>query len=269
VAVLLELARLLGGQLEPKRTVVFVAFSGEEWGLRGSRHYVRHEERWPVSKAMAMINLDTVGRLEGKPITVFGTGTATEWVHIVRGIGFTTGVQGRSVADDPEGSDQKSFHEAGLPAVQLFSGAHADYHRPGDTPDRIDAAGLIDVAVFTREALVYLSEREEPLTSTLSGGESRPAAAAPASGRRVSLGTLPDFAFPGPGVKLEQVMPGTPAEAAGLLAGDLILSIDGREIDGLRSYAAILREHAPGDVIRITFSRDGAEQTVEATLVER
>ena len=83
-----------------------------------------------------MINLDTVGRLGEGKITVFGTGSATEWVHIVRGIGFTTGIEAKSVADDLGGSDQKSFLEAGVPAVQVFSGAHEDYHRPTDRSPR-------------------------------------------------------------------------------------------------------------------------------------
>jgi len=268
VAVLLELASLLGRELEPERSVVFVAFTGEEWGLRGSRRYVEAMKRWPVSEAMAMINLDTVGRLEDKKITVFGTGSATEWIHIVMGIGFTTGVQAESVADDLGGSDQKSFTEAGLPAVQIFSGAHEDYHRPSDRAESIDPAGLVKIATFVREAVVYLSERENPLTSTLSA-EAPSAPPAASSGRRVSLGTLPEFSFPGPGVRIASVMPGTPAEAAGLLAGDLIVAIDDEEIADVRAYAGVLRRHEPGDTIRIRVSRADEQLEVVATLVAR
>ena len=115
VAVLLAMAELLGRELQPERTLVFAAFTAEEWGLRGSRHYIETMKRWPVTKAMAMINLDTVGRLGENKLTVFGTGTATEWVHIIRGIGFTTGIQAEAVAEDPGGSDQRSFVAAGTP----------------------------------------------------------------------------------------------------------------------------------------------------------
>jgi hypothetical protein len=267
--VLLELATLLGRELQPERTLVFAAFTAEEWGLRGSRHYVETMKRWPVDKAMAMINLDTVGRLGEKKLTVFGTGTATEWTHIVRGIGFTTGIQADAVTDDPGGSDQRSFVAAGLPAVQIFSGAHEDYHRPSDTVDAIDTAGLVKVATFVREAVVYLSERESPLTSTLSASAAPRQPTRSSSSRRVSLGTMPDFAFPGPGVKVSQVMPGTPAEAAGLKAGDLLVAIDDDDVADIRGYSNILRNHEPGDTIRLRVVRDGEEIELEAQLAAR
>ncbi|UCF66619.1 MAG: M20/M25/M40 family metallo-hydrolase [Acidobacteriota bacterium] len=271
VAVLLELADVLGRDLKPPRSIVFVAFSAEEWDLRGSRHYVEAMDKWPVSEAIAMINLDTVGRLHGQKIKVFGTASASEWPHIVRGIGFTTGVQAESVADDLGGSDQKSFHEAGVPAVQIFSGGHEDYHRSSDTADKIDAEGLVDVATFVREALVYLSERERPLSSALTGSDVAAAGTGPAASgeRRVSLGTLPDFTFAGPGVKIERVMPDTPAAKAGLAAGDLILAIDGQQIGDVRAYSEVLKSKQPGQTIRIQLSRKGELLTLEATLVAR
>ncbi len=266
VAVLIEVARLLAETHRPSRPIVFVAFDGEEWGRKGSIHYVTTETVRPARDAFAMLSLDAVGRLAGKKLLVLGTGTATEWVHIARGIGFTTGIESTAVADDPGGSDQVSFHEIGIPSVQLTSGPHEDYHRPSDTPDKIDAAGLIQVATWLREALLYLSEREEPLTSTLAGG----LASTPAGGgRRVSLGTVPDFAHPGPGVRIDSVLPGSPAEKAGLAGGDLLVKIDGREIADLRAYAEVLRAHAPGDTIAIEVERGGERVQVSATLVER
>ena len=246
VAVLLELAELLGRELQPERTLVFAAFTAEEWGRRGSRHYVETTQRWPVEKSMAMINLDTVGRLGDKKLTVFGTGTATEWIHIVRGIGFTTGIQAEAVADDPGGSDQQSFVAAGVPAVQIFSGAHEDYHRPSDSVDAIDTAGLVKVATFVREAVVYLGEREDPLTSTLSPGATAAHAVTvvfePQGQPRHDAG----LRLPGPGVKISQVMPGTPAEAAGLRAGDLLVAIDDEDVADVRGYSNILRQSRAG-----------------------
>jgi aminopeptidase N len=270
IAVLLELATLLGAQLEPERTIIFVAFSGEEWDLRGSRHYVENMQRWPVSSAMAMINLDTIGRLNDRKLTIFGTGSATEWVHIVRGIGFTTGVEAKSVADDLGGSDQKSFLDAGLPAIQLFSGGHEDYHRPADTVDKIDITGMIKAAIFARETIVYLSDREDPLTSTLSTGDAAPQRSpAPTGGRKVSLGTMPDFGFPGPGVKVDSVREGSAADQAGLLAGDKIVAIDGVALTDLRSYSDILKKHSPGDQIQVLVDRDGDALTLDVTLEAR
>ncbi|MFQ5655688.1 MAG: M20/M25/M40 family metallo-hydrolase, partial [Planctomycetota bacterium] len=206
VAVLIEVAKILAGQLEPDRTIIFAAFSGEEWELRGSRHYVAQMEAWPAAEAMAMINLDTVGRLEGRAITVLGAGSAREWPHITMGIRFTTGVESTAVEDDLLGaSDQRSFFDAGVPAIHLTSGANPDYHRPSDDAGKIDLDGLVKVAVWLREAAVYLSERADPLTPRVgpraAGGSSSAGAPRPAgAGRRRGLrGPLPPVAVGGAG----------------------------------------------------------------------
>jgi hypothetical protein len=260
VAVLIELARILGRHT-PKRTIAFVAFSGEEWGRKGSRFYVRSLRR----PAYAMVNLDTVGRLEGKKLTVLGSGTATEWKHIAMGVGYTTGVEAVCVPQDPGGSDQVSFHEAGVPAIQIFTGPHADYHRPTDDVDKIDADGMVKVATFVRETLVYLGDRDAPLTKTIGAGAKPPAG----GGRRVSLGTMPDFAYRGPGVKVGSVLDGSPAAEAGLQAGDVLLAIDDEELTDLRAFSNVLKRHRPGDVIRIKLRRGGKDLTLNAKLVAR
>ena len=140
VAVLIELAKALASGEKPQRTIVFVAFSGEEAGLLGSKHYVEHPA-FPLEQTIGVINLDTVGRLFDKKVSVIATGTASEWQHIFRGAGFVTGVEGRMIPEALESSDQKSFIDKGVPAVQIFTDPHADYHRPGDTADKIDGAG--------------------------------------------------------------------------------------------------------------------------------
>ena len=168
IAVMLELARQIVPKWQPERTVIFVAFTGEEANLLGSKHYVRSSEKFPVDKIIAMLNLDTVGRLENNPVTVFGTGTARELVHIFRGASFVTGIPVNPVQDDFGSSDQAAFIQAGIPAVQFFASAHEDYHAPGDTVDKIDSAGLVKVAAILKEASEYLANRIEPLTVTLS-----------------------------------------------------------------------------------------------------
>ena len=255
---MLELARVLEGKPRP-RTLVFVAFTAEETGRLGSRHYVRHAGDYPVDRVIAMLNLDTVGRLGDRALVLFGTGTADEWVHIFRGAGYVTGVPIRTVADDFGSSDQTSFIEAGVPAVQFFGGAHEDIHRPGDTPDRIDHDGLVSVAKVLYEATEYLSARPDPLGSALSGSK-QAAPAGTRTTRRVSLGTVPDFTWSGHGVRLDAVRPDTPAERAGLKKGDIILRVNGTPVGDMRQYAGALKQLSPGDEIRVDFSRDGTEQ---------
>jgi len=268
VAVLLELARVLAGKPQP-RSIVFVAFTGEETGRLGSKHFIQNGTRYPVDRMIAMVNLDTVGRLGERPLLVLGTGTAEEWGHILRGAGYVTGVQVMPVTDDIGSSDQTSFIDAGVPAVQLFGGVHADFHQPGDTPEKIDAASLVKTAQVLKEITVYLAERQEALNSTL-GKEQRILAAPSVQGkRRVSLGIVPDYAVSEDGVKIAEVRAGTPAAQAGLRPGDIISAVNETPVHNLREYTQALKELAPGDVARILFRRDDNEYRVTARVVER
>jgi hypothetical protein len=261
IAVMLELARELSAR-PPPRTLVFVAFSGEESGRLGSRHYVQHSGAYPVGKTIAMVNLDTVGRLGQRPLTVFGSGTAQEWVHIFRGAGYVSGVPIRDVAGDFGSSDQTSFIEAGVPAVQLFSGVHQDYHRPGDTADKIDLPGLVKTAKVLKETVDYLAERPEALHATLDERQQTDTATAGGKTRRVSLGTVPDYAYSGDGVRITAVQADTPAAQAGLRKEDIIVTVNEVPVHNLRDYAQALRTLNPGDEIHIRFLRHGNEQTV-------
>ena len=275
VAVLLELARALAAADKPSRNTVFVAFAGEEAGLAGSRHFVSAPSPFPLDGLIGVINIDTVGRLLDQRISVLGTGTATEWQHIFRGAGFVTGVESRNIPESIESSDQVSFVERGIPAVQIFTGAHGDYHRPGDTADRIDADGLVKVAMFVREGVAYLGERPERLTVTIpttgtgAAATSRPAAPSGEAPRRASLGTVPDFAFPGPGVRADGVTEGSPAARAGIAAGDVIMRINDQPIANLQEYSNLLRTMKPGQTVTVVVRRGDKELTVSVTLAER
>jgi aminopeptidase N len=268
VSVLLELARQMSSSGAPQRTLIFVAFTGEESGLLGSKRYVATTSTWPASKAIGMVNLDTVGRLFAGKVLVLGSNSASEWIHIVNGAGYVTGAPVDAVMSDPGGSDQKTFLEIGVPAVQLFTGAHADYHKPGDSADKIDGAGLVKVAAVARELVAYLAERPTPLTSKTSAGAS--AGTAPAAGeRRVSLGTIPDYSFPGPGVRVSGTTPGSPAEKVGLRAGDVIVKLGDTTVGSMRDFSEALKSFSPGAKVTVTYLRDGKTQAVETTLVGR
>ncbi len=260
VAVLLEVARALAKQGPFARDVVFVAFSGEEDGLKGSRAFVKTL----TTKAHSMVNLDVVGRKPaGGKMLVLDGASASEWVHIVRGVGFTTGVAAELAKEGGGASDQQAFLEAGVPAIQLFSGPNADYHKPTDTADKVDGASLVDAAVMTREIAAYLADRKEPLSSGSAPG------AGATGGRRVSLGTVPDMTFSGPGVRVDDVVDGSPAASAGLAKGDVLVKFDGAAVNDLRGYSDLLKTKKPGDKVKLVIVRAGKEINVEATLVER
>ncbi len=272
VAVLIELARTLAAAGAPPRSIVFVAFSGEESGLNGSKHYVANPVPVPLAGIRSVLNLDTVGRLGNGEVSALATGTATEWQHVFRGITFSTGIATHSVPGASQSSDQQSFIDRGIPGVQLFTGAHLDYHRPTDTADKIDVAGLVKVATVAREAVEYLAQRPDALTATISASPA-PAGAdrgpADGSARRVSFGLVPDYNHQGKGVRAESVVPDSPAARAGILAGDVLLALDGEVIADLGAFSENLKRHKPGDSVVTKLRRGDAELTRQVELLER
>ncbi len=270
VAVLLELARTLAAEPPRPRPVLFAVVTAEEAGLVGSRHLVASLP--PDRLPMACVNLDTVGRLAEGKLYVLNTDSAKEWKFLWMGVGYTTGAPVAIVPEPLDASDQGACLERGIPAVQLFTGPTTDYHKPTDTPDKIDADGMAVVAEAAHEAIAYLASRTEPLSATLGPAPAASPTGKPAprpGGRRAGIGTVPDFAFGGPGVRVERVVPGSPAEAAGLAPGDVITALDGEAVGGLRDYSHLLKAHSPGDTVTLTVLRNGAENTVEVTLGER
>ena len=273
VAILLEVSRYFQQQARngvlPERNVLFVAFTGEEAGLLGSRHFVRaYSPAGSAKKFFAMLNLDTVGRLGSNKLMIFGVGTAREWPQLFTGIGYVTAVPMQPVASDPGSSDQRSFQEAGIPAVQFFSGANLDYHRPTDTSEKLDLAGMLKVAAVVKETAEYLATRKEPLTAP--GGSGPPGNPDdPGQPRKVFLGTVPDFAFAGSGVRVASVVPDSPAAKAGLVADDVIIEMNAAVIRDLKSYAEFLKTLKAGDRVTIGFLRAGLRQNTTATVIER
>ena len=274
VAVLIELARNFAAGAPPERNLAFVAFSAEEAGLLGSRHYVEHPRPAPLEGIVGVINLDSVGRLEDQPISVLATGTAMEWPFVFRGVSAVTGIPSENIAGAAGSSDQQSFIERGVPGVQIFTGAHLDYHRPSDTPDKVNAAGMVKVATFVKEAAGYLVQREDPMV--LAGGtaaarsvgsDDRPANTE--GQRRVSFGTVPDFAHNADGVRVESVVPGSPAELAGIQAGDVLLEMNGEKVAGLGAFSDFLKTLAPGDTVTATVLRDADKINVAVTVTPR
>jgi hypothetical protein len=280
VAVLLELARVFAAGPRPARSIAFVAFTAEEAGRVGSTHFVERGHPFPVDRMVGVVNLDTVGGLRQGKVTVLGADTAAEWSAIFRGASLLTGVESVTVAGNDEASDQWTFRMRGVPAVQIFTGPDPDHHRPGDTADKVDVAGLVKVATLVREAVAYLAGRPAPLTPATPSrhpartgpGEAAAAQATaemPAPERRVSFGAVPDFAYAGPGVRLQGVTPGSPAAGAGLEAGDVIVQLDAVVVASLKDFSNALRALAPGQTVEVRFVRGGRERTVTVTVVER
>jgi aminopeptidase N len=272
VAVLLELARLMAGT-KPERSIIFAAFSGEEEGLRGSRAYVTAARqagaRFPLSGHIADLNLDTVGRLGDGKVTVFGAGSARELPFIFMGASAVTGIGVQVAAQDIGASDDRAFVEAGVPAVQLYASVATDYHRPSDTADKIDDAGLGKVTSILKEAVDYLAARPEPLNFSGTTVAAQPRPATLVATRRAATGIVPDMTDQGEGVRVGGVQPGSGADAAGLQPGDRLLALGGAKTSNLRALAEALKELQPGQTVEVEFVRDATRLHSMLRLGER
>ena len=271
IAALWAIASELAAEGPRSRDILFVAFSGEEEGLLGSRWYVEHPLR-PLESTVAMINLDTVGRIVDRKLFVFSTRSATEFPRALQGVNLGFDFDLAMPEMGPLAGDQVSFVEKGVPALHLFTGPNEDYHRTTDLPEKLDYEGLSEIAVFTAELVRFLADREQSLTfvSQDEGKAKPPASPHGHSARRVSLGTIPDFSDDqGGGVLVSGVLPGSPAEKAGILKGDRVIAVDDEKIATLEDYSIALKSHKPGDKIHVTFLREGEEKSVEVVLIER
>ena len=280
VATLLGLAGAMAAEPPRARPVVFAVTSAEEVGMIGAKALVASMGE---ASPFACLNLDSVGRLSTGRLYVLNADSAREWRFIMMGVGYSTGVDVAIVPEPLDASDDMACLDAGIPAIQLFTGPHADYHKPTDTADKIDRDGLATVAEAAYQVVDYLAERRDPLSLSLElrlragpKAEGHPGGGHPGrhpgggqpGARKVSLGTMPDFAFGGPGVKVQEVREDSPAAKAGILAGDVLLSVDGTELQGLRDLSTALKGHRPGDTVTVHLRRDDAELDLNATLEE-
>lgn len=267
-AVLIEVARHLA-RTEPKpaRTIVFAAFSGEELGLLGSRHYVNFPTV-RLSATKAMLNMDMVGRLRNDRLTVFGTRSAQELSAIVLEEARRHGLQ-ITESDGVGRSDHMSFYNRKIPALHFFTGSHTDYHRPSDTAEKINQDGLARVAnlVATVAQRVANGRDSYNFVSLPARPPAKEANTSPGYG--VYLGSIPDFSETGAGVKLAGVTAGSPAELGGLREGDVIVEFAGSKVTDLEGLAQLLGSKKPGDDVGIVVQRNGAAITLRVTLRAR
>ncbi|PIQ11047.1 MAG: hypothetical protein COW71_01430 [Ignavibacteriales bacterium CG18_big_fil_WC_8_21_14_2_50_31_20] len=271
LAVMLELIKTTAKSLNPARTVIFVAFTGEEAGLVGSRYFVSNYKNYPIEKIIANLNLDSVGRMFNSKLIVLNSNSAREWKFIFMGTEYTTGVATKLSTQDLDASDQVAFLEKGIPAVQFFIGPNEDYHRPTDTIEKLDPSGLVKTATVVKETLLYLADRKEPMAFTGKAKEVITNGKIPVgkSGKKTATGFMPDFAYTGDGVKVAAVSEDSPAETAGILKGDIIKIFDGHEVKDLKIYTKYLYARNPGDKVKITIERNGELKEVELILKER
>jgi Zn-dependent M28 family amino/carboxypeptidase len=256
-ALLLEVGRRLKALPQaPERNVALIAFGAEEIGTIGSRWFVENPPV-PIGSVTAMINADMVGRLRGKKIVVDGVGTSAAWPEVVR-----TALAGLELEPTfgNEGfgaSDHMPFTVARVPVTFLFTGVHDDYHKPTDTPDKLNYAGIEQIATLATRLTQLTADRSERLAFVDAPSSPHGGMSGRGSGMKVSMGTLPDYAFQGKGMRLSGVRPDAPAARGGMQAGDVVVKVDKHDVGNVHDFMFALGELEPGREIVIEVERDG------------
>ncbi len=289
---IIELARQFAKDKNNKRTIIFMAFGGEEEGLLGSKFYVENPV-WPLDKTVAMINLDMVGRLKDEKLTVGGIGTASEWklltletaVNLPTLDMFSKSKESSNRHSAPKSlppsseisfsaipptaitekgfdlqlnedgfgpSDHSSFYGKKIPVLFLFTGTHLDYHKPSDTAEKINYDGLTKITNYV--AAIARSIDQNPVKPTYTTAK----ASGTPGGRMaftVSLGTIPSYADSTDGLVLDGVRDGSPAAKAGLKAGDKITTLNGKQVRNAMDYTYVLGTMKAGEEYEVEITR--------------
>ena len=266
-AMLMELGRQLKSS-KPRRTILLTHFSGEEEGMLGSAHWIKHPTV-PLPSVKAMLNFDMVGRMDPKTtnMQLGGMGaqkSAFEHVKSMAPAGLTIGdIQGGAAGS----SDHLSFVLAKIPTYFFFTGLHVDYHKPSDTADKINGDGMALVVSFARSVALDLANTEQvpafdPETAKLSTGKGM-------GGVKVSFGVIPDYAEHTDGFHINGTMPGSSAETIGLKSGDVITMFATRPVKTIYDYMDALMTGKAGDTVTVNWLRDGKPMEGQAVLKAR
>jgi len=259
VSGMIEIAeRFALSENRPDRSLLFIAFGAEELGLLGSKFFTENP-LVPLDQVSLMVNFDMIGRMRDRHLQVSGSGTSVEAEGILK---YFADADSIKLMINPEGfgpSDHSSFYVKDIPVLFLTTGVHADYHTPDDSPEKINYTGMVHVSDFAYKLIDSISRMDSLLTFREAGPKVRP------SGRhgrgRVTLGIMPDITSTDdtPGMRVEFVSPGKPAELGGMKKGDIIMAIEGKPVNNVYDYMFRLEKIKPGQLIIVTIKREGKQ----------
>jgi hypothetical protein len=264
---LIELARRFGGMKNRQgRRIVFVAFTGEELGLFGSKEYV-NKPAFPLDKTAFMLNMDMIGRskilddngAKKDRLVIYGHGTADGLEKIVDNANAIYNFKLFKVPGGTGPSDHDSFYKKKIPVLFFFTGTHPDYHKPTDTPDKINYDAMkkvVDmVETFTHH---FATTLDRPKYASVKGGWEDPTDDRPkrTRGNMPRLGITPgNYGEEDKGVLVDEVADGRAAMKGGVKAGDLIIEIAGKEVKNMDGYMAAMTAQKAGTEIEIVVLR--------------
>jgi aminopeptidase YwaD len=263
----LELARLLAperGQL--KRSILFMNFAGEELGLLGSSAWVKDPTR-PLAKAVAMLNMDMIGRIQDDKVYIGGVGTGSTFKAVLEQAQGHSPFKIEYSAGGYSSSDHTSFVPKRIPVLFFFSGLHSDYHKPSDTWDKINAPSAVHLLDLVGNVAVQLATTSDlPVYQVVA--EDRPISGG-GGGYGPYFGSIPDFGQTENGVKFSDVKPNSPAAKAGLKAGDVLVQFGDKPINNLYDFTDALRRSKVGDLVEVKVLRDGQPVKASVKLEQR
>jgi hypothetical protein len=268
---LLELARLLAplkGQL--RRGILFASFAGEELGLLGSEAWVDKPTK-PLDKAVAMLNMDMIGRIKGDKVFIGGVGTGRTFSKVLEESKDDSRLNFEFSQTGYASSDHTSFVAKKIPVLFFFSGLHGDYHKPSDTWEKINpeaASRLLNVVAATALAINDASERPA-FQAVVEGNPHAGGVPSGGGGYGPYFGSIPDFGQTENGVRFSDVKPGSPAAKAGFRAGDVLIQFGDKSIRNLYDFTDALRRSKVGEVVHVTVLRDGKEVSADVKLEQR
>ncbi len=271
----IELARYFSHQPKMDRGILFMAFAGEEHGLLGSGYYVNHP-LMPMGKAVAMINMDMIGRIRDGKVYLAGSGTGSTLKKLVEeAMLHSTLTFDNSEQAGYGSSDHTSFTAAQVPVLFFFSGLHGDYHKPSDTWDKINAADATKLLAFVAGLSEKLLTGDRPLFVRVeppkmgAHGTGGDGGSGGGSGYGPDFGSIPDFSEPPKGVRFADIRSGSPADKAGLKAKDILVGFDGKEIQNLYDFTYALRSKQPGDEVEVKILRGTETMAFKVLLTKR
>jgi Zn-dependent M28 family amino/carboxypeptidase len=245
----------------PRRRNILLGFwSAEEIGLIGSNAFV-NQPAVPVDQIAAYLNFDMVGRMAENKLTVQATGSSPMWNRVIEQANVAAGFDLVLQPDPYQPTDVATFNGAGIPSLSFFTSTHTDYHRPGDTADKINYEDLDRVVAFAAAIVKRIDETPEAPAFTKVEQQSETGSRA---GVRVFTGTIPDYATNVKGLLLGGVIGGGPAEQAGLQKGDVIIEIAGQSIANIYDYTYALELLKVGEAVKIVYMR--GDERRETTL---
>ena len=267
-AVLMEVARQLATKRDKlKSRVLFIAFTAEELGLLGSKHYIR-DPAVPLHETVAMINLDMVGRLR-ESVTIYGTGTAREWPTLIADSTQQVALKYTSRSSGYGPSDHAVFYERGVPVLHFFTGFHPQYHRPADDSELLNIRGMRMISNCVTDIVFNLASDDRHLSPgtkndgllITEGGISEilnePVSRTPKFG--VVLREIRDEVA----VEITRVLPSSVAQNSGLLAGDKILQIGDAEVGKVEDVRTIIQSRKVGERVPVRIRRRSLELEID------